>query len=79
MILARMRDRKKKGDDEDQKHPESWLRFLVLCILATTLIFAAFAITGYLIWYLVTTQLPASLNLQTAFLRTYASLACLSS
>jgi hypothetical protein len=75
MILARMRDRKKKGDDEDQKHPESWLRFFVLCLLATTLIFAAFAITGYLIWYLVTTQLPASLNLQTAFLRTYASLA----
>jgi len=75
MVFARVRDFKKKGDGEDQKPAASWFRFFILSILATALIFAAFAITAYLIWYLVSYQLPQPLNLQTGFLRTYASLA----
>jgi hypothetical protein len=73
-IVARMREREKGGAD-NSKRSGRWPRTLALYVLATLLILAAFAITGYLIWYLVTTQLPAPLNLQTAFLRTYASLA----
>jgi hypothetical protein len=73
-IVAQVRDRDKvKGDG--RRHPGRLARTVALYVLATVLIFAAFAMTGYLIWYLVTTQLPAPLNLQTSFLRTYASLA----
>lgn len=72
-IVALVRGRQKSG--ASLKHRGGWLRISGLYLLATALIMAAFAITGYLIWYLVTTQLPAPLNLQVAFGRTYASLA----
>jgi hypothetical protein len=70
-ILAEVRNRR----GESRQHRGGWLRILGLYLAATALILAAFAITGYLIWYLVTTQLPSPLHLQMAFVRTYASLA----
>jgi hypothetical protein len=72
-IVAQVRDRQRSG--AGPKDRGGWLRLSGLYLLATALIMAAFAITGYLIWYLVTTQLPSPLNLQLAFGRTYASLA----
>lgn len=72
-IIARLRDT--KDDRESLRHPGGWMLTFGLYTLATVLILVAFALTGFVAWYVVTQQLPTPLNLQVAFARTYASLA----
>ena len=73
-VIARLRSRQ-EGDGEAIKHPGGWALTLALYLAATILIFGAFAVTALVTWYIVTTQLPSSLNLSNGFARTYASLA----
>ncbi|MDX6288662.1 MAG: hypothetical protein QOH42_461 [Blastocatellia bacterium] len=76
-LSARLRDSKSRDSDDDEgaRHSGSWLMTLALHASATVLILAAFAATGLLTWYLVTTQISAPLNLSNSFARTYASFA----
>lgn len=61
--------------DDRVKHPGGWMLMAWHFVLATALILIAFALTGFVTWYVVTNQLPAPLNLQSSFARVYASLA----
>ncbi len=72
-IIARLRET--KDDRESVRHPGGWMLALGRYALATVLILIAFALTGFVTWYVVTHQLPTPLNLQASFARTYASLA----
>ncbi len=75
-IIARLGDVKSSDrDDESARHSGGWLLTLALYASATVLILAAFAATGLLTWYLVTTQIPSPLNLSHNFARSYASFA----
>jgi hypothetical protein len=73
-IFAPPLDQKEAVDDQ-RKHPGGWPGRLGRYLMATLLIFAAFAITGYLTGYVVSARVLSNLDLELGFARLYASLA----
>jgi hypothetical protein len=72
-MWARRHD-KRENDGESFNRPGAWQLTLKLAA-ATGLIVVAFAITGFVIWYLVVNYVPPPLNLHLGGGRLYASLA----
>jgi hypothetical protein len=71
-IVARLRE--PETDEADSFRRTGASQFALELVVATGLIAIAFAITGFLTWYIATTYLSPPLNLHLHFGRIYASL-----